>query len=167
MAASERDDSMVLLLNVDSQRKIWNLPEGTEEAIAARFPRLRVLKARDAASLRAALPQADILYTWHLPRELASLARRVKWIHTPAAGVDHFMNLPLRHSDIILTNSKGIAGDAMADHLFAMMLAIARRVPESVRLQAQQRWGQDAVWSSAPPPFALSGRTIGIIGLGG
>src|SRR5437867_7404181 len=167
MSGRGRNEQVVLLLNVDSHRRIWNLPEGTDETIAARFPRVRVVRATDAASFRASLPQAHILYTWYFPRELFSLARHLKWIHTPAAGVDHLLHPSLRQSDLILTNSKGIAGDAMADHIFAMILALARRLPDSVRFQTQQRWGQEVMWSTPPVPFALNGKILGIIGLGG
>ena len=45
---------------------------------------------------------------------LFPLARRLKWIHTPAAGVEHLLYPSLRHSDVLLTNSRGIAADAMA-----------------------------------------------------
>lgn len=158
---------MVLLLNVDSHRKLWSLPEGAAETIAARFPQLKVVRARDAASLRANLPLADILYTWNLPREQFPLARRLKWVHTPAAGVDHMMYPALMQSGILLTNCRGVAGDAMADHIFATMLALARRLPDSVRLQSQQRWGRDLFWNTDPVPFSLSGKVLGIIGLGG
>src|SRR5712691_367032 len=167
MPASTRSEQVVLLLNVDSHRRIWSLPDGAQDAIAARFPQLRILKAHDAASLRAHLPVADILYTWHLPPALFSLARRLKWLHTPAAGVEHLLHPSLRQSDVILTNCRGIAGDAMADHAFAMMLALARRLPDSVRLQTQQRWGQDLFWSTSPAPFTLNGKVLGIVGLGG
>jgi phosphoglycerate dehydrogenase-like enzyme len=167
MASSGAGDRMVLLLNVDSHHRMWSLPDGATEEIARRFPQLDVIRAGDASQLRAGLPKADILYTWYLPREMFPLARRLKWIHTPAAGVDHLLHPPLRHSDVILTNSRGVAADAMADHVLTLMLALARRLPEAVRFQAQQQWGQDAMWSGDPPPFALAGRTLGILGLGG
>jgi len=167
MTGSGRSEQVVLLLNVDSHRKIWNLPEGTVEAITGRFPQIKVLRAQDGASLRAQLPLARILYTWHLPSHLFPLAQRLEWIHTPAAGVDHLLYPQLRQSDLILTNCRGIAADAMADHIFATMLALARRLPESVRFQSQQRWGREIIWSTAPVPFTLNGKTLGIIGLGG
>lgn len=167
MRASGRGEQVVVLLNVDSHFRIWSLPEGAQDAIAQRFPRVKILRATDGASLRAGLAEADVLYAWHLSKELFSLARRLKWIHTPAAGVEHFLHAPLRHSDVVLTNSRGLAGDAMADHVFAMMLALARRLPESLRLQAQERWRQDLFWNTPPAPFSLSGKVLGIVGLGG
>jgi phosphoglycerate dehydrogenase-like enzyme len=167
MPSSRRTDQPVLLLNVDSHRKLWSLPPGARDAIAARFPKLKVVTASDAQSFRAALPQAEILYTWQLPREMFPLAKRLKWIHTPAAGVDHLMHPALRHSEVLLTNCRGVAGDVMADHIFALILALTRRIPESVRLQDQQRWGQSQFWSGSPVPFALQGKVLGIIGLGG
>ena len=167
MRKTRRGDPTVLLLNVDAHRKQWSLPDGAQDAIAARFPRLTIVRVQDARALREELPRAEVLYTWQLPRELFVLARRLRWVHTPAAGVDHLLHAAFRSSDVLLSNSRGVAGDAMADHVFAMMLALARRLPESVRFQDQLRWGQDAFWSKTPIPFALTGRTLGILGLGG
>ena len=54
----------------------------------------------------------------------------------------------------------------MADPL-RPQLALARRLPEAVRFQAHQQWGQDHLWKTEPTPFSLSGKVLGIIGLGG
>jgi phosphoglycerate dehydrogenase-like enzyme len=167
MPRSRRDDDTVLLLNVDSHRKIWNLPPGTLEEIASRFAGLKVVRTSESLPLRAAIPQADILYTWGLPREAFPLARRLKWVHTPAAGVDHLLYPAFVQSDVLLTNSRGLAGDAMADHAFSLILALARRLPEAVRFQSQHRWGQETLWTTPPPPIALHGKVLGIVGLGG
>lgn len=166
MRASGREQ-VTVLLSVDSHFKIWSLPEGAQSAIERRFPQVKILRATDAASLRAGLAEADVLYAWHLRKDLFSHAKRLKWIHTPAAGVDHFLHAALRDSPVILTNCRGLAGDAMADHVFAMILALARRLPESVRLQSQERWGQDLFWLTAPVPISLAGKVLGIVGLGG
>jgi len=167
MPKSRQSQETVLLLNVDSHRAIWNLPAGTVEEIGARFPRIKVLKTSEKTPLRAAIAQADILYTWHLPREVFPLAKRLQWVHTPAAGVDHLLYPTFVQSDVLLTNSRGLAGDAMADHAFSLILALARRLPDAVRFQVQHRWGQEVLWTTPPPPVALQGKVLGIVGLGG
>ena len=157
----------MLVLNVDSYRALWNLPPGTVEEIGERFPKVEILKTSEKLPLRAAIGRADVLYTWHVPREIFPLAKRLKWVHTPAAGVDHLLYPTFVQSDVLLTNSRGIAGDAMADHAFAMILALARRLPDAVRFQLQRRWGQETLWTTPPAPFALQGKVLGIVGLGG
>lgn len=167
MPKSRHSQDTVLLLNVDSHRRIWNLPEGTIEVIASRFPGVKVLQTSEALPLRAAIPQAHVLYTWGLPREVFPLARRLQWVHTPAAGVDHLLYPSFAQSDVLLTNSRGLAGDAMADHAFSMILALARRLPDAVRFQSQHRWGQEILWTTDPAPIALGGKVLGVVGLGG
>jgi D-2-hydroxyacid dehydrogenase (NADP+) len=167
MPRNRPSQEIVLLLNVDSHRSLWNLPPGTVEEIGSRFPSVKILKASEKLPLRAALPQADVLYAWGLPREVFPLASRLKWLHTPAAGVDHLLYPAFVQSDVLLTNSRGVAGDAMADHAFTMILALARRLPESVRFQSQHRWGQETLWTTPPPPITLKGRVLGVVGLGG
>ena len=167
MPKSRQSPETVLLLNVDSHRALWNLPEGTVEEIGARFPGIEVLKTSEKQPLRAAIAQADILYTWNLPREVFPLAKSLQWVHTPGAGVDHLLYPAFVQSDVLLTNSRGIAGDAMADHAFSMILALARRLPDAVRFQVQHRWGQEVLWTTPPPPSALAGKVLGIVGLGG
>src|SRR5262245_60002125 len=167
MPRSRPSQEIVLLLNVDSHRSLWNLPAGTVEEIASRFPSVKILKASEKLPPRAALPQADVLYAWGLPREDLPLASRPKWPDTPAAGCDHLLYPAFVHGDVLLTNSRGVASDAMADHVFAMILALARRLPESVRFQSQHRWGQETLWTTLPPPITLKERVLGIVGLGG
>lgn len=156
-----------VLINLFSLRKIWNLPDGGDERLARHFPEVRFELAADRTVLREKLPQATILYSWHLPPDLFPLARNLRWVHTPAGGIDHFLYPAFVSSDVLLTNCRGIAGDAMAEHLLALMLACSRRLPEVFRMQAHQRWGQDTMWSTDPTPFRLAGRTVGIVGLGG
>ena len=160
-------ESLTVLLNLFSHRKIWNLPEGRDEELSRRFPDVRFVLVADRAALRESLPRADALFSWHLPPEILPLARRLRWLHTPAAGIEHLMYPALRSSDILITNCRGLAGDAIAEHMLALMLALSRRLHDVVRLQLSQRWGQDFMWSSEPTPFRLAGRTLGIVGLGG
>ncbi len=158
---------VTVLLNLFSHRKIWNLPDGRDEQLAAKFPGVRFEMAADPSVFREKLPTADVLYSWHLPAPLFQSARRLKWMHTPGAGIDHLMYPQLRGSEIQITNGAGLSGDAMAEHLLAIMLAFSRRLHDAMRLQARQRWGQDLMWSTDPVPFRLEGKTVGIVGLGG
>jgi phosphoglycerate dehydrogenase-like enzyme len=160
-------DSTTVLLNLYSHRKLWNLSEGRDEDLARRFPSVRFELTADRSVLKERLPHADVLFSWHLPADLFHLAKKLRWIHTPAAGIDHLLYPAMRGSDIALTNCRGLSGDVMAEHLLALMLAFSRRLHEAVRMQHSQRWGQDHMWSTSPIPFRLAGRTVGIVGLGG
>ncbi|MEH3086224.1 MAG: 2-hydroxyacid dehydrogenase [Xylophilus ampelinus] len=75
-----------------------------------------------------------------------------------------YENLPLdaaRARGIALANGAGTNDDCVADHAMGLLLAAVRGIP---RLDAQVR---DGVWrESIPLPPNVSGRRIGILGLG-
>ncbi len=81
-----------------------------------------------------------------------------------AAGVDNVDLAAARERGIVVANTPDVLTQATAEFTIAMLLALARRVVEGDRLlQRGARWE----WS---PTFllgsGLSGRTLGIVGLG-
>src|SRR6185436_8335439 len=62
-------------------------------------------------------------------------------------------------------NMRGIAGPAIADHVFAMLLALTRDLPVHLAGRAEGRWKRDG--SGELRPIALKGRTLLVVGLGG
>lgn len=67
-----------------------------------------------------------------------------------------------RARGIALANGAGTNDDCVADHAFALLLAVVRNVPQ---LDLQCRQG---VWRDALPlPASVSKRRLGIVGLGG
>lgn len=89
-------------------------------------------------------------------RELTS----ARWIHTLAAGVDALPFDLLRRSEIVVTNSRGLYGDALGEFAIAAMLWFAKDLPRLIRNQAARRWEPYIV-------DRLEGKTVGIIGYGG
>ena len=60
---------------------------------------------------------------------------------------------------MLVTNVRGIHGAPVSEATIAFMLSLARDMPRSVRAQAESKWER---WPSA----LLSGKTIGILGVG-
>ncbi|MGH8277657.1 MAG: D-2-hydroxyacid dehydrogenase, partial [Steroidobacteraceae bacterium] len=112
------------------------------------------------------LPDMDILTGYSLRPEQFSLARRLKWIHSTAAGVMQLMYPELRSSGIEVTNAGGIHAAPMAEHILGMLLALARRFPDAMRQQAAAHWAQQEIWDALPRPRELRGRRLLIIGFG-
>jgi D-2-hydroxyacid dehydrogenase (NADP+) len=71
----------------------------------------------------------------------------------------------LMASDVILTNSRGMHAETIAEHVIALTLALFRGVPTAVRRQSERMWAQEEL--SVPGPRLLRGSTMGIVGLGG
>ncbi|MDR3565680.1 MAG: D-glycerate dehydrogenase [Negativicutes bacterium] len=81
-----------------------------------------------------------------------------------AVGFNNFDLAAATQRKIIMTNTPGVLDDATATHAFALLLAIARRIPESERFVREGKW---AGW--APMFFVgldVDRKTLGIAGLG-
>ena len=90
-------------------------------------------------------------------RELPNL----RWVQQDFAGTDWLLNFPdLIEKDFILTNASGVHAIPIAEHILAMMLALARDFPYSFRKQRNHQWGRRG------RVIELEGTTLGVIGLG-
>ena len=86
---------------------------------------------------------------------------RLQWIHTYSAGVEKLLsNVTFSQSDILLTNSRGIHGIPMAEHVLGTMLASGRCLIEAWENQKAR------IWKRLTEPDELFGKTAAIIGLG-
>lgn len=135
--------------------------------LARAAPGVRIVAglSREEALARAAEAHgADARYaTADFLRAATSLA----WVQASSAGVDRYASIPeLWGSDrIVLTNLRGVHGPAIADHAFAMLLALTRDLPHHLEGRASGRWSRDG--SGVLTPTALAGRTMLVVGLGG
>ncbi len=95
-------------------------------------------------ALKDALPGTEILLGWNLHKQELenqwSRADRLRWIHRFGAGVDALLFPALVHSDIQMTNARGIFDRAMAETVLGYMLAEAKRFRESWNLQNRREW---------------------------
>ncbi len=90
-------------------------------------------------------------------RELPNL----HWIQQDFAGSDWLLNFPdIIEMNFILTNASGVHAIPIAEHILAMMLALARDFPYSFQKQHNHHWGRRA------RVIELEGATLGVIGLG-
>ena len=71
--------------------------------------------------------------------EFFARAAGLRWVHAIASGVDAYLFPSMRDSDVILTGEKGLVGGHLADHAFALLLAITRRLADAVRLGSDSR----------------------------
>ncbi len=127
----------------------------------------RVGAAEGALDWRHVAPDAEVppdargevllTFAWGGPNLPALVERGVRWIHTIGTGVDRF---PLGAvGDRVLTCARGASAVPIAEWVMAMVLAHAKRLPES--------------WAEAPPARwnharldGLHERVLGIVGLG-
>jgi phosphoglycerate dehydrogenase-like enzyme len=109
---------------------------------------------------------AEIVVAWSIRPEQIAAAKKLRWIHSPAAAVHQLIFPELVNSDIILTNAREVHGPVVAEHVIALIFGLARKIPGSVRLQEKHVWGQQILWDELPRIREVAGATLGVIGLG-
>jgi phosphoglycerate dehydrogenase-like enzyme len=142
----------------------WRAQPIMPETIRRRWPDMRVVHLPDYDRLPQELPDADIFIGASLRPDQFSFARKLKWIHSTAAGVSQLMYPELRNSGILLTNPSGIFSAPMAEHTMGLMVALARNFPDSVRYQDRAQWGQQQI--SDHLLTELNGKLLLIVGYG-
>lgn len=89
---------------------------------------------------------------------------QLKAISNHAVGFDNIVVADATARKIPVGNTPGILTDATADLAFALLLAAARRLPESQRYLLDGKW---KTWEpSALLGMDLAGKTLGLIGFG-
>jgi D-2-hydroxyacid dehydrogenase (NADP+) len=144
----------------------WRAQPIMPETIRRRWPEMRTIHLPDYDRLPQELPDTEIFVGASLRPEQFQYARKLKWIHSTAAGVSQLMYPELRNSGVILTNPSGIFSPPMAEHTMGLMIALARNFPDCVRYQDRAQWGQEQVSSQPHPLGELNGELLLIVGYG-
>lgn len=148
----------VLLLAIEPNR----LPEGVEARVAAAAPDHELLVSRDADEIRSVKDDVEIIIGFP-PRELLRAMPRLKWFQQWAAGADWLRHHPeLVDADFTLTSAVGIHAVQIGEHVFAMLLALARELPAAVLAQHERRWRS----FNDVGTFELHGQRLLVVGVG-
>jgi len=144
----------------------WRPKPLMPEAIRRRWPEMSVLHLTDYDLLPPELPDTDIFVGYSLrPLQLQD-AKKLKWLHSTAAGVSQLMYPELRDSGILVTNPSGAFSVPMAEHTMGLLLALARNFPDSVRYQDRSHWSQQDLWNKPQHLTELNGQILLIVGFG-
>ncbi len=144
----------------------WRPKPLMAEAIRKRWPEMRVVHLPDYDKLPEELPDTDIFVGYSLRAKQLKDAKKLKWIHSTAAGVAQLMYPELRDSGILVTNPSGIFSVPMAEHTMGLLLALARNFPDCVRQQDRAHWSQQELWDKPQHLTELSGQVLLIVGYG-
>ena len=123
---------------------IPGLPEKFSERIRREAKR-QGFEAFFPGSLQEALPDlADAEVILGQDSRLYGFAPKLRWICTPSAGVDHFLQPGiLEDRRVILTNSSGAYGVTIAEHVVMVTLEMMRHKAEYDEIIRKRRWTRD------------------------
>ncbi|NLY76324.1 MAG: D-2-hydroxyacid dehydrogenase [Firmicutes bacterium] len=99
--------------------------------------------SEDQSEIVAQMADADILlWFWHKDHEVGEFfkhAPRLKWIHSVSTGVDQLLRYEIP-PQVLLTRTATSQNIPIAEHCFALMLALSRRINIILSNQRQRYW---------------------------
>jgi phosphoglycerate dehydrogenase-like enzyme len=155
---------MRVIVAIYSAVDVWTIPDAHVERLRGASPGVTIVYARDDRELERAIGEADVAFTSVFGERLLALAPRLRWIHSPAAGVGNMLHAGMRRSRIVITNSRGIHAQPIAEHVIGVTLALARQLHVAIRRQREGVWAQHEIASR--PIVGLRGARMGLVGLG-
>jgi len=117
-----------------------------------------------AENLVAELADADALVVRSATRvtdELLSHAPRVRVVGRAGVGVDNVDLDAATHRGVVVMNTPGGNATSVAEHALALMLSMARSIPQLNAAMHAGRWEK-----SGAAGAELRGKTLGLVGLG-
>jgi len=166
MVRSTDAPMLKLLIFVSHPFALWSVPDWFSARLRKEFPQLNVVHLPDYSRVDAEIPDTDIAIAWSIKPEQICAARKLRWIHSTAAAIHTLIFPELVNSDIVVTNGRDVHGPVVAEHVIALILALAKKIPDAVRFQVKREWGQERMWDEQPRVREVAGATLGLIGLG-
>jgi phosphoglycerate dehydrogenase-like enzyme len=121
---------------------------------------------RDPAALEQRIGEADVLVVsglWH--NGLIERGGKLRFVQSIGSGTDQFDKPALAARGICLASAAGVNARAVAEHALALILALARRLPEARDNQAARVW-RGMISDLTRREDELGGKTLLVIGLG-
>ena len=141
--------------------------EGWEQAACAELAQRHdvVCTAEALASETAGgHPEAEVISTFvgsTLDAEVLARFPRLKFIATRSTGYDHIDLAWCRAHGVTVSNVPDYGDSTVAEHAFALLLAVARHLVEAVERTRRGDFSQAGLRG-----FELQGKTLGVLGTG-
>jgi phosphoglycerate dehydrogenase-like enzyme len=128
-------------------------PQGWEvEVVEAAGPVQHEAGAASSPEAAIAAVDAEIYYGFGITEDVFRSARQLRWVHSAAAGVGRSLFPALRDSQTVFTNSAGVMGPSVAEHVLVSVLYFLRGIDAAVELQRKAEWSKE--------PFTVGLRSV-------
>ncbi|HYS92585.1 MAG TPA: NAD(P)-dependent oxidoreductase, partial [Candidatus Acidoferrales bacterium] len=129
--------------------------------LEAAGPGSRMVEIKDSAAQRRELPDTDIIFG-RVHADNFHLAKQIVYYHSIGAGVDNILTTELVNHAVPLASEKGDVGIHLAEHAFALLLALTRGLHTAIRTPDYELREPIRVYQRE-----LFEQTMGIVGFGG
>lgn len=170
----------LLVADVAARSKNWSLPpEGADRLRAATPPgwKLHIVQSptssdgdgppRPSDEVMDAIREAEVYFGFGIPRDLFVEAKKLRWVHSAAAGVGTALHEEMRNSDVMLTNSAGIHAIPIAEYAVAGILHFLRGLDVAIDQQRQATWDKTFFVAEDAPLREVDTVRALIVGTGG
>ena len=157
---------MNVLIVVHHRFELWNVPAWFGERLEQEIPELRITQRTSYDGIVEYLRDAEVIFTISLRPEQFAAATNLRWIHAPTAAVHQLLFAELVNSNVTITNSREVHGPVVAEHVMALIFALAKKIPQAALFQQKHIWGQEAIWRDRAHPREIAGATLGLVGVG-
>jgi len=125
------------------------------------FPEVKLDMVDHHSKVDPHIGAAEVLVTFgvQMASHVFEKARNLKWVQALGTGVDGITDQPGLAKDVLVTNMHGFHGGPVSEAALLGMLALARDLPRSMRLQGKHKWERF-------PAKLLKEKTVGIFGVG-
>ena len=136
------------------------------ERFALRNTGMQSFEVRSLDELASRIGEADVLLVSGLWRnEMIAKAPRLAFIQSISAGLDQYSRDDLRAAGIRLASAQGANERAVAEHAIALILALARQLPQGRDNQTALKW-RGMISDITQREDELGGKTLVIVGMG-
>jgi len=156
---------MKIVVAIYSPFRAWCIPDASLDRLRGEFSDHTFVRADDADATLQAIADADVAFSSQITAAHVGAATRLRWIHSPAAGVGSMLSPEMIASPIVMTNSRGTSAVTIAEHTIAVTLALLRKLPLTLQRQAERVGAQLELYGE-PPIATLRGQRLLIVGLG-
>lgn len=157
---------MKVLIVLHHRFELWNAPAWFVEKLRADFPQVKFVHLPTYENVEEQLPDAEVVIAWSIRPDQFQTAKKLRWIHSPAAAVHQLMFPELVNSRVQVTNARNVHGPVVAEHVIALIFALAKKIPHAVKMQAKHVWAKGTMFQERPPTREVAGATVGLVGLG-
>ena len=105
------------------------------------------------------LARTEALMATAVPPGVLPAMKKLRWAQAMSAGVEHWFALPDLPKDLTLTCARGTHTESMPENIMAGLFYVAKPYAVAAANQKQSKWVH-----TVPQP--LTGKTLGILGLG-